>query len=284
MLHKSFDDLKNYLLLSRPFTCLSSFISVLIGGLYVSNLINIDVYWAGLSAALLAAAGNMFNDVIDVEADVINHPERVLPQKKLSAAQVLMASFLFAFIANLIAAIINSTVFIISVTATILLIIYTIKLKNLTVIGNLAIGILSGLLFAYGAYSNARPVNFPLVIFVTATLGITARELLKTIADYPGDLSSGVKTTVTNLGVVRSLRVYKLLLVLFSFSTMMPILERSLKIEYLILMSVTVYPVLFYTFVKISSFTQISLLRLILRLQKYAFLAWLFGVYIQIKS
>ena len=76
----------NTIKLVRPLNCLITFLSVLIGGFIISeSAININLLLiASISASLITAAGNVINDIYDIELDKISHPERPLPLNNLS--------------------------------------------------------------------------------------------------------------------------------------------------------------------------------------------------------
>ena len=74
-----------FLALMRPLNCLIAALSVYVGAFTIGlRWPTFDLGIAALSAALIAAAGNAFNDVRDVAIDRINRPTRPLPAGKLS--------------------------------------------------------------------------------------------------------------------------------------------------------------------------------------------------------
>ena len=91
--------------LTRPFNCLITAFSVGVGALPSGGLaVSPQVVAAAASAALIAAAGNVYNDLRDLEIDRINRPNRPLPSGRMStraaatqAATLGLAGWLLSF-------------------------------------------------------------------------------------------------------------------------------------------------------------------------------------------
>ena len=70
---------------ARPINGLITALSVAVGGLCAQGPILADaVLLAALSAVWINAAGNAFNDLIDVDIDLINRPQRPLPAGRIT--------------------------------------------------------------------------------------------------------------------------------------------------------------------------------------------------------
>ena len=86
--------------------------------------------------------------------------------------------------------------FIIVLIADVVLYLYAYKLKSTPLIGNLAVGFMTGFGFVFAGFS----INNPNIIFTSIFLGFfafimtTARELVKDIEDMEGDKAEGAKT------------------------------------------------------------------------------------------
>jgi geranylgeranylglycerol-phosphate geranylgeranyltransferase len=88
------------------------------------------------------------------------------------------------------------TAFIIVLISDVILYVYARDLKSTPLIGNLTVGFMTGLCFAFGGYA----INNPQIIATSWFLGFfafvmtTAREITKDIEDMEGDKAEGAKT------------------------------------------------------------------------------------------
>ena len=156
-------------------------------------------FWLPWSPLLITGAGNSWNDCLDVEIDKINQPDRVLPSGKITPRSAWIFSIVLTVIALLIAAFINLAAFVVALLAALTLYIYSWKLKSTVLMGNATVAGISALSIVFGgiAAGNIRPTLLPAAIIATAILG---REILKTLADYEGDLRQRVRTISTAWG------------------------------------------------------------------------------------
>ncbi len=75
-----------YIKITRPLNVFITFLVVLVAILISQkdDLVTSFIVLASIAAALTAAAGNIINDIFDVETDTYSHPNRVLVQKYIS--------------------------------------------------------------------------------------------------------------------------------------------------------------------------------------------------------
>jgi geranylgeranylglycerol-phosphate geranylgeranyltransferase len=148
---------------------------------------------AAISAALTAAAGNVVNDIYDKESDKINHPERPLAKGVIKNNEAWAEYFVLTLAAILISALINQVAFAIVVLTSVLLYLYSTRLKKIPLLGNITIAYLTGLAFVYGgvAVNNVKSAYVPAVFAFIINL---IRELVKDIQDMEGDKKVGLKT------------------------------------------------------------------------------------------
>ncbi len=281
-LGKQYSILESYVRISRPFTCVSAFASVLLGGYYSFSFVDLRIYTAGIVAILLAASGNMFNDVVDLSADKINHPQRVLPQGKISTKSVLQVAFFLVVVANVASFFLGLNSLFISLLVSLLLYCYTIWIKSIPLLGNMTIGLMSGLLFVFGSSIQSSTLIIPTYIFIISMIGVTSRELLKTIADYPGDFQANAITTATRIGVIYSIKIYKVLVLLFVGFCVYPYITNEYGFNYFLPCLLIVFPILGYSLFAITPETATKKMRWVLQIQKIAFVGWLFGIYLQL--
>lgn len=191
--------LKGMYKLSRPFNAFSGALAVFLGGYVAGTGAWADVALAALVALLVTGSGNAWNDYLDIEIDRINQPHRALPAGMISPAYAVWFAIGLNLLALAIAALVNLPVFLITLSFSLLLYLYSWRLKSTVLLGNLTVAITSGMTVIFGgmAAGHARPTLWLAIIIATAIL---AREVLKTIADYEGDLRQQVRTVATVWG------------------------------------------------------------------------------------
>ena len=147
-----------------------------------------------LSVILINGAGNIINDIYDIEIDRINRPQRPLPsgQMQVSTARIYMFN-LFAL--GILAASLISlvTFYIAALIATPLLIAYSARLKRLPLIGNILVSFMLGLTFIYVGAAFGQ-IETTLIMAGLAFGFSLIRELVKDLEDMAGDARSGART------------------------------------------------------------------------------------------
>ncbi len=183
-----------FLALTRPLNCLIAALSVYIGAFtFDQHGPTLELLAAALSAALIAAAGNAFNDVRDVAIDRINRPARPLPEGKLSQRAAVYFSCALAFIGLAWAWWLGPLTGWLASAIVGALAIYSISLKNTSFWGNLCIALIGALAFPYGALALGGlgrswiPAGFALLFHL-------GREIVKDIEDMAGDRAVGART------------------------------------------------------------------------------------------
>ncbi len=186
-----------WLRLVRAGNLLVSFVGVLVGGLAaagmglgVSSSFWIAVVLAAVSTACVTAAGNVLNDLFDVETDRTNHPDRPLVQGTISLSQArALTAGLFVAGVIVVVPIIPTypAVGVILAIAAGALLAYQYRFKARGFVGNLVVALLTGLVFLYGGAAAGAPlvmVPFAAMAFF-ATL---SREVIKDMEDVRGDV------------------------------------------------------------------------------------------------
>lgn len=198
---------------------------------------------ASAAAALSAAAGNIINDIYDVDSDKINHPERPLITGGLSIDfarrlywyLVLLSIAISFFLPPLAAGIVF--------LATVILYLYSYKLQHFLLVGNLLVALLTALAFVFaGVVANAT--NKMIIPAVFGFLVNLIRELVKDMQDRYGDQFTGSRT----FAILVSRRVFKTTLIaltiLLVLTTWLPFFLFTNGIYFSALANITVNPVL----------------------------------------
>ncbi|MCH8290558.1 geranylgeranylglycerol-phosphate geranylgeranyltransferase [Candidatus Poribacteria bacterium] len=205
-----------YLELSRPINGVIALISVLLGGFFaVGTLNHLDVLTVAISALLLLSAGNAFNDYCDYEIDRINKPQRPIPSGRVQRRGALIFAIVLLSIGAALGFLVNRYAALIALIVSSCLIAYAVWLKRTPLVGNLVVGMLTGLTFIAGgvAVMSIRGVLVPAIF---AFLFTTAREIVKDIEDTEGDIENRAKTIA-----VISKRVAVLMALVFMFAVIL---------------------------------------------------------------
>lgn len=145
---------------------------------------------AATSTTLATAAGNVLNDLGDRESDRVNHPDRPLVTGAVSvgrARAIAIGGFVVGGVLVVPFALTHWLLPVIYLLAIGLLLAYEYRLKGIGLPGNLAVAVLTGMVFLYGGAAAGNVV--PLFAFATmATLATLSREVIKDIEDLAGDI------------------------------------------------------------------------------------------------
>ncbi len=160
---------------------------------------------SSLVVFLLCAAGNIVNDLVDIEIDRFNRPGRVLVREAVSRKKALMLAIVFSLGAFLAALAVNREVLIVGGIAFVLLLVYNLWLKRVPVVGNLVIALLGGATFLTGGLAVDPALTWvlpgPLIPAIYALLFHLVREIVKDVQDIEGDRQNGIITLPQVIGV-----------------------------------------------------------------------------------
>jgi geranylgeranylglycerol-phosphate geranylgeranyltransferase len=263
--------------LGRPLTTLSGVLAVFLGGYVAGTGAWGNILLAGLTTLLISAAANAWNDYLDVEIDRINQPQRPLPAGKVSLRAARWFSFVLTMLSLVTASFINLPAFLIAVASSAILYIYSLRLKSTVLLGNATVATVSALSAIFGgvAAGNVVPTLWlALIIF----LGIMGREVLKTMADYEGDLSQRCRTVATVWGRRKARIVFYILAVATLIVMMLPYLTGYYGPAYAYIVAFGVYPVVIYIMLHVSRDRTGYQLERMSQLMKYDYLVWFLAV------
>ncbi len=174
-----------------------SFVGTMVGGLValgagvrISGLDLLLFLLAGASAALVTAGGNVLNDVLDVGGDRRNHPDRPLVTGEVTVAgarRLATALFVVGIAAGAAVAVREPLVAVLLGVAVASLLGYELRWKARGFVGNLVVGLLTGLVFLYGAAAaGAALLLAPFALM--AFFATVSREVIKDMEDAAGDV------------------------------------------------------------------------------------------------
>ena len=205
-----------YIALTRPGNAILTALAVIAGAFIAKGPEDIldfqtEITICCISAMMLVGGGNALNDYNDRKSDKENHPERPIPNGKISAENALnFAQILLGLgLVILIFALDNKMPFVIALLGVITLIAYENGLKAAGIAGNIAVGLMSGAVFLYAGMA----VNDPgptIWMFGLAVLATITREIVKDVQDLEGDKDRF--TLPARIGIGTSLNLATLIL------------------------------------------------------------------------
>ncbi len=203
---------------------------------------------AAVSAGLTAAAGNVINDIADIEIDKINRPDRILPSGLLSKTGAGVYCLALVAGAYFTSAYVSRPAFSIVVVANLFLVLYSLRLKRVILAGNIVVAGLTGLACLYAGVIAGH--EGPSLIFAGfAFLVNLIREIIKDIEDRTGDEKNGVITFVSKYGIGTTRKLITTLTVLLILLTCIPSAVGMMRLEFFLICMVFVNPLLVF-FVK----------------------------------
>ncbi|MBN1895958.1 geranylgeranylglycerol-phosphate geranylgeranyltransferase [bacterium] len=239
-------NLAGLFLLMRPLNVLIAFLSIFIGGLITGTIHPLKkLLLACLSGSIIAAGANSINDYFDLEIDRINKPQRPLPLGRITKAQAWGFSMVCFLTGIAVSTGIHATGFAIALLSSIVLYVYSWKLKGTVIWGNLTVAFITGLAFVYGGLALGR-IRQSLVLGVFSFFFNFAREVIKDIEDQAGDRSNGMMTFPIRYGNRPSLLLATLTMAVLVVLTVLPYLFGWFPIRYLIAIVLGVDLFLFY--------------------------------------
>ncbi len=178
-----------------------------------------------LSTLCLAAAGNIINDIYDVETDRVNRPHKVIVGKKVSEKMAYNLFVIFNVVGILIGFYLSHMVgrsgfFALFVIISALLYVYATYLKQTLLIGNIVISILVAMsILIVGLFEllpAITPQNQPTQLFffkilldyaLFAFIINLVREITKDLQDIDGDYKADMNTLPIAIGRERASKV-----------------------------------------------------------------------------
>ena len=269
--------LKDYYRLGRPINALAGVIAVLVSAYVTKPLSWWPVLAAALTVLLITVSTNAWNDFIDIEIDRINKPGRPLPSGKISPRGALIFSAVGSAVSLIIAVFINPTAFLIALGSNILLYLYSWKLKCTILWGNATVAAIVGLCFIFGGVA-AGDIKPTLMLALTVFVALMGREILKTMADYRGDLIQECRTIATGWGkrVARGLMI--ILLVAAALLMLVTYFTEQYRPAYLYLILFAMYPIFIYIMINAKSDASGKILERNSTIMKYSFFIWFLAV------
>jgi len=211
--------LRQYWILSRPFTLLAPLIGYLSAG-FIAYHVNppppgtgwatfIDVIVGSLTAACLNAASNGLNQIYDLEIDRMNKPDRPLPAGRLTLAEAWWFTLGCYALAILSAATVNTEFLVIVLFTSFLTYAYSgppFRTKRFGILANLTIAIPRGCLLKVAGWSAVATILEPEPWLIGSIFGlyVLGSATTKDYSDIEGDKAHGCRTLPIRFGIRQS--------------------------------------------------------------------------------
>jgi geranylgeranylglycerol-phosphate geranylgeranyltransferase len=196
---------------------------VAIGGILAAGRVTVlpEVAWAMGSAIGLGAAGNIANDIADLDADRINRPDRPLVAGTVGINAAIVLGGLLGGAGLLAAWWVDTRLFGLGLAALLVMLVYSPLLKRHGLTGNLAVAAVASLPPVYGALA-AGWWRAGLVPLVMGAFLHFARELVKDLEDVAGDRVQGRRTLPITHGAETTYLLAASALILFVPASLAP--------------------------------------------------------------
>ena len=182
---------------------------------------------AALCTGFVCAAGFILNDLVDIDIDRVNRPQRVLVRQALSRRYAITLVVILNIAALGVALTVSAAVALIGLVAIGLLMAYNLRLQRVTFLGNVVIALLGGMTFLTGGMAvdvaDAFELPGPLIPALFAFLFHLVREIVKDVQDIEGDRRLGVKTLPQVIGVKPSLWLALGFFLVLAAATLVPV-------------------------------------------------------------
>ncbi len=176
--------------------------------IHLNNLLERDFLFLIASTCLVAAAGYIINDYMDVMLDLVNKPEKVIVGKTIPRRWAMLLHFACSISAFLMAWSINKKVASMVLFCSLSLWTYSQLLKKTYLVGNILVALLTAftlwILFVFDQNVNGAGIwVYSIFAFATTLL----REIIKDTEDLRGDQKFKCRTLPIVLGIRKTKQV-----------------------------------------------------------------------------
>jgi geranylgeranylglycerol-phosphate geranylgeranyltransferase len=205
-----------------------------------------------LAAFMVAAWGNVVNDIYDRHVDAAHKAHRPIPSGRITVRSAWGWAVFFAVFAIVQGAATTSvTALVLVLSGLLLLWLYSSRWKGAGGAGHVIVASLGGVTFLFGAVVQGESLTEILpqgwVAFTFACLWHLAREFIKAAEDVDSDRAAGTRTLAVWAGTEWACRAAALVLVVLTALLLPPYFARYFNETYLVLAAVGVAPVLLAT-------------------------------------
>ncbi|RLE60266.1 MAG: hypothetical protein DRJ35_03775 [Thermoprotei archaeon] len=193
--------LKSYSRLARIDHGVLTAIAVVAGGISSGVMDFTKLFLAVISAFFAEVFLFVTNDILNIEEDRLNSPDRPLVTGEVSFREAWTISAVSLAIAVFLSYFIGFVAFLIMVTVLAIGFVYNWALKKVGFLGNVIVAAVTASSFLYGGAATAGYIGEKIFLyFLIAFTANVGREIVKGIRDIKGDLRAGVRTVAILFG------------------------------------------------------------------------------------
>ncbi len=186
------------------------------------NLSDFQFFLFVFSIVLIAASGNIINDIFDIKTDAINKPNKQIVTTIISKEKAYIIYYILAFLGLVfgvfLSVLANRKMYFWIYPVTIaLLYVYSSYFKKKFLIGNIIVSFLTAFPILFLGLLEFKDTGYFTILyfyFLFAFLLNFAREIIKDIQDVKGDKILKMKTLAIVFGKNKSIYIVKVILVL----------------------------------------------------------------------
>ncbi|WHZ13627.1 MAG: hypothetical protein OJF52_000460 [Nitrospira sp.] len=204
-------------LIAAAYTLLGAYLT---GGL--ESLWTISVWSSAFLVALMVACAFVVNDYKDIDADIIGKSYRPIPSGHVTPHNARRLAVLLAITSLAVAAFLGIVFIWFAVSCITLSLAYSYRLKSTVLLGNGVIALLDATIPIYGGLATSRITPALLIASLLIFFYAFAQEILYTAEDEECDRLVGLRTTATQLGVIRTLQLFRICASLFVIVALVP--------------------------------------------------------------
>lgn len=221
-----------------------------------------------LALAFAVAFANLANDVLDIEADRVNRPDRPLPSGSVSlgsARGAVIFTALGALVTGFLAGIPHGIFFVLLLFS---LALYDKTLKHYPLLKNISVAVLCATPLVLPAIDGGKIHPALLPPFAFAVLLTFAREIFKDLEDIDGDERAHIETLPMRIGPGNAVKLAIFTTLLAIFAVPLPILAQVYPTAFFLCAGLTFIPPLIAvillarkaSFRKAQTFLKVSML------------------------
>ena len=233
--------------LVRPLNIITAIASVFI----VYYMVDIDNLKLIISPCIILAcymaAGNILNDLIDIESDKINKPNRPLINNSINTYLLIIIIIILFFIGAWFA--MNIDVYAMRIALFFALpgiISYELIFKRIPLIGNILISSLVGIVFVFTELALSHSASITWKVTLLAFSLNLIREIIKDIEDIQGDLQLNYRSLPIVAGLPTTILVVRFISIAFIVISMLPIFTLYYSWYYIPLIIFLIHTPLLY--------------------------------------
>lgn len=244
--------MKSYFQIIRPLNLIiTAFASFIAYYIVAEQIIYTNLMLIIAATVLTAGAGNIINDIIDIDIDTINKPHRPLPSKNMTVSSAYVTYSVLAASSITSGFFLGYHSFAAVILVNFILLFYTIFLKRRPFWGNFLVAFISGYLFYFCSITTG---NFEMIIplAISAFLFHFIREITKDIADIEGDRARNSNTMAIKLGERRTVILTRLLIMTLMFYLIYLMTFGGYHFYFTLIICFSVLPVLIFVLFRMS--------------------------------